>query len=144
MGVLLWFLIGPDVRFGAGYLWSLALLITSAGIPAFAKVRTLMVLVLLLCLVSFVPRAHALYFGLPPIRKIFRNPNEFLTELPIRDAITKIVKTSNGVTVYVPDDRTFDCWLSKLPCTPHVYKNLIAERNPDGSFKMFYIRRNDP
>ena len=141
-GLLLWFLIGPAIRFGAGYIWSLGLTVFSAGLAVSrrAAARRAVGFVLILCILSFVPRRQLVYFGLPPVRKAFRQPETFLMQLPIPRANTTPEKSSNGVTIHVPNDGTYDCWLSDLPCTPGFPRNLVVVYS-DRGFKMFYIAK---
>ena len=142
VAIVSWFLLAPSLRFGAGYLWGATLVLFSAAISQFsvATAKRWIILVAFVCIASFVPRFHLAYFGLPPVRKALRAPKEFLLKVPVPLAKTTTATTANGIRVHIPNDGTFDCWLSDLPCTPWLSSHLVAVQNSDSTFKMFYIR----
>ncbi len=141
--ILFWFFTAPDMRFGAGYLWSLSLLILSMAIHGLHKASVAMrkivpIILLSVILILIVPLRNQLYFGLPPLRKAFRNIREFLFILPVPASETETRLSVDGIPVHLPV-KGQDCWFSELPCTPFLYENLRIEKSPDGSFTKFYF-----
>jgi hypothetical protein len=115
-GILFWFFTAPDMRFGAGYFWSLALLILSTAIQGMQKAssemrKILAVVLFSIILILVIPLRSYLYFGLPPFRRAIRNVREFLFVLPIPTSKTETQFNSDGIPVLVPVEGE-DCWIT--------------------------------
>jgi len=143
LAVLFWFFTAPDMRFGAGYFWTGALLILSEAMQRkHTENGTLKkILVIFLFSATFVlvnPLRIYLYFGLPPVRKAFRNMQEFLFVLPIPNSKTKLQFTSDGIPVRIPLEGS-DCWFADVPCTPYFDTGLKIEKSETGDYSKFYF-----
>jgi hypothetical protein len=136
--IALWFFSAPDIRFAAGYFWSLSLLLFSAVGPKSSTFKQKLVIAGLLALLVWVPLSRLSYFGFPPVLKAARNPQSFLFDLPIPQAKTTPYLTLEGVRIFESDEPTKACWFAELPCAPHFKETLKTIRSSNGDFQMFY------
>ena len=139
--LVFWFFSAPDIRFGAGYLWCIALLFWSVALHQRNPVSGVRIIAgaVLICALAFLPVRHYSYFGFPPVFKAIRETSVFLMKLPIPEHRTQVLKTPDGTPIHVPRNEPKDCWLSELPCTPFFNENLRSLRNENGAFEMFYF-----
>lgn len=140
--ILFWFFSAPDIRFAAGYLWSLGLLCFSAAVAAMRsplRQKQLMIFALVLCFAIWVPLRKLSYFGFPPLNKARRDVRNFLLELPIPRPSTTPRKALDGHVFFEPSGESNECWLSNLPCGPYFNERLRAVRTSRGEFEMFYF-----
>ncbi|MCI0606224.1 hypothetical protein L0156_24825 [bacterium] len=142
IALLFWFFTAPDLRFAAGYFWSLSILMLSLAIEKHLKgTRSIIKIVIpitVLILAVILPLRTSMYLGLPPIRKALRNGTEFFVTLPAIESQTQIKLTDDGVPIYVPVEG-YNCSVSPLPCAPILHGNLVVEKSAEGYFKKFYF-----
>ena len=141
IAITLWFFSAPDIRFAAGYFWSLSLLLFSAVSFQSTTLKQKAIVAILLCVLVWIPLRRFSYFGYPPVLKAARNPQNFVMQLPIPQAKTTPYFTREGVKIYESNEQTRSCWLSDLPCTPYFDENLKTVRNLNGDFEMFYYSK---
>jgi hypothetical protein len=126
-GLIYWFVMAPDVRFGAALFWLFAL---GSVLVCLSNARYLLPRRL------FAPAACVLFLGmnLLVIRSFARHPDLFMDIsttgfYPIATARLVQRETRSGLVVYTPytpeaaeqDDK---CWDSPLLCTPYFNPNL--------------------
>jgi hypothetical protein len=124
-GIVFWFLLGPDLRFGQFAIWTMAATLGTVGIVALeerssaAGRRTASAGILGLmmwCLVSF--------GWIPPYRELATT--EPLSRLRRMDVIEK--ETRTGLRVQMPV-QGIDCWDAALPCAA-IFDETLRLRKP--------------
>ena len=137
-GIMLWFLIAPDVRFGEGYIRSLGVLFFSNGFHRLSTLRPsaerISVLALIIAIgLMIYPRAD-LYFDM-----MTRQPVSFsYSSIPIVEV--KENWTDEGVRVLSPVAGD-QCWNAELPCTPYFDSRLHIVLDQAGRPQSFQASR---
>lgn len=132
-GLGVWFVNGPNVRFGEVYLWLAALPVAAIGLQAITSARsrvrgswlaaapTFALSVAILGATGLTLRAAV---GPAGIARLIEWPGPQRVDVQPRT-------TRDGATVFVP--ATGDqCWDAPLPCTPYFDERLLVQR-PEGS-----------
>jgi hypothetical protein len=124
-GLIYWFVMAPDPRFGGALFWLFAL---GSVLVCLSHARYLLPRRL------FTPAACMLFLGMELllVRSLFRHPDLFADIstagfYPIGSARLAQKQTSSGLVVYTPEAMAQGddmCWDSPLPCTPHFNPNL--------------------
>jgi len=125
-GLIYWFLMAPDPRFGGALFWlfALASVLVCLSHAHYLLRRRL-----------FAPAAWMLFLGMELllIRAIFRHPDLFEAIsttgfYPITSARLVQKQTHSGLVIYTPDaavqEGYYGCWYSPLSCTPQFNPNL--------------------
>ena len=131
-GVMFWFFMAPEPRYGYGFLFGFALLIFSYGIytlklAKYDEVSKLAAafLIILFFLVQIVPLNV-------PINKIFISGWGKVPEVEVKKEIT-----NEGIKINVPIEGD-QCWYTELPATKYFNPDLKIILTGDGKYKMFY------
>ncbi len=142
-GLAYWFVIAPEPRFGAGFLWSGGLLPLAFGLARLASGSRWTGPTPRLLRVSFVSLALALV-TLAALSAVLRRAAPILTyqqtvwtlaPLPV-PPFTQ-VKTLSGDILNRPTE-TDQCWLIPLSCTPFASEELRLVRRADGQVVAIY------
>jgi hypothetical protein len=147
LGCVSWFLTAPDLRFGAGYLWSASLWPLTAGLvllSAQARPTTQprlnwrfvvgFGLAAGLAAAAWVGAINVIAGHTEPLR-----PGDLAArDLPAGLAPDhEVVPSANGEPIYRPR-RGDQCWFIRLPCTPYRASDLHIVRRADGQVAAIY------
>lgn len=143
VGIGFWFFSAPDLRFGYGYLYSVALLVFAAGLEgalgihawraALQRIGWAATVALWLATIYYSATAHTLGGPGPPRLKAAA----FFALPPLPEA-ELLVTQINGLKFRHPAARD-QCWVADLPCAPFIPRGLRFTRAGDSLPSMFWI-----
>jgi hypothetical protein len=140
-GTLIWFFSAPAVRFGAGYVWAMTLLMLTVCLWPLVSGATQaqnlgrFFLATVLCAIFIVFGVRFLVGAVSP--EVSMADHWLFPASPPVPQVHQFV-TARGQILYVPSSSDNLCWEANLLCTPYPDAALNFTE-ADGRYKMFYI-----
>jgi hypothetical protein len=128
-GLLFWFAIAPDPRFGEVAIWTTAATLAVSPIVVFLRFSRSLQSQRVICLAIILASAYCI--GPHRLWATVYRPillSDKLLPLPMASVIQ--VKTASGLTVFWRVDG-LQCWDARIPCTPFFDKSLRLRRDGD-------------
>lgn len=152
LGIAFWFFTAPDLRFGVGYLWALALCVFGSGVrrlfeaarsatvPRFVSILFISVGLMSVHYGLLKATAHPLVVRKMDRFKFATYRRLLLTWPGMSRGQVESRATVSGETLHIPAAGN-QCWLAPLPCaTPPFNQELKIVRASDGKYVGFYQR----
>jgi len=139
-GLAFWFFTAPALRFGSGYIWTIALLLLSFGSYHILRRKTSKTKKITLIFIQ------TLLFGLLVLsltrRIAYLLPQDLSQHWIIPAPVPTIEfysKEISGIEFHYPVKDDLLCWGEKLPCAPEPSSHLRIRTNEKGQISMFFI-----
>jgi hypothetical protein len=139
-GLVYWFVSAPDLRYGAGWLWTLSLVALAVGVagqlrnkPAYKRIYN----------VAAVGAIVVSFFFVVDVRDLYWRRSDFFSGAmlhatpPVPGAESEARRTREGEMVNVVGIQSDQCYWAPLPCTPHFDAGLRVRHDAGGRISFY-------